>query len=80
MANNGKAENKVCLIVIDGWGVTSEEYGNAILAAHTPVMDKLCSGNHTAFYITDVFQEIGHRLKLMVCTLAFQKVLWVIPK
>ena len=44
MANNGKMENKVCLIVIDGWGVTDEEYGNAILAANTPVMDKLCSG------------------------------------
>ncbi len=67
MANNDKVANKVCLIVIDGWGVSSEPYGewkrpisccrlpmnsvtmccvagNAILAAKTPVMDELCSG------------------------------------
>lgn len=35
----------VCLIVIDGWGVSTEKNGNAILAAETPVMDRLCSGN-----------------------------------
>ncbi|TMS36928.1 hypothetical protein L596_003982 [Steinernema carpocapsae] len=45
MANNNKVENRVCLIVIDGWGISSEEYGNAIHHAKTPVMDKLCSGN-----------------------------------
>ena len=37
-------ENKVCLIVIDGWGISDETYGNAIANANTPVMDKLCSG------------------------------------
>ncbi|CAI5439399.1 unnamed protein product [Caenorhabditis angaria] len=45
MANNDKVANKVCLVVIDGWGISSDPYGNAILAANTPVMDKLCSGN-----------------------------------
>ncbi|CAJ0944621.1 unnamed protein product, partial [Mesorhabditis belari] len=45
MANNDKVSNKVCLIVIDGWGITEETYGNAIHHANTPVMDKLCSGN-----------------------------------
>ncbi|CAB3407213.1 unnamed protein product [Caenorhabditis bovis] len=45
MANNDKVANKVCLIVIDGWGISEDPYGNAILNANTPVMDKLCSGN-----------------------------------
>src|SRR5437016_1539976 len=34
-------KQKVCLIVIDGWGVSSESEGNAIRAAATPVMDDL---------------------------------------
>ncbi|KAI9346146.1 BPG-independent [Obelidium mucronatum] len=35
------AQNKVCLIVIDGWGVApaSESNGDAVLHAETPVMD-----------------------------------------
>lgn len=32
---------KVCLIVIDGWGISEEKNGNAILNASTPVMSKL---------------------------------------
>lgn len=36
-------QNKVCLIVIDGWGIREEKHGNAILNAHTPVMDKLAT-------------------------------------
>jgi 2,3-bisphosphoglycerate-independent phosphoglycerate mutase len=35
---------KVCLVVIDGWGLSSEEKGNAILHADTPVMDRLSKG------------------------------------
>ena len=37
--------NKVCLIVIDGWGVSSSENseGNAITNAKTPVMTRLAS-------------------------------------
>ncbi|RWS11612.1 2:3-bisphosphoglycerate-independent phosphoglycerate mutase-like protein [Dinothrombium tinctorium] len=30
---------KVCLIVIDGWGISEEKDGNAIANANTPVMD-----------------------------------------
>lgn len=30
----------VCLIVIDGWGVSEEVHGNAIANAETPVMDE----------------------------------------
>uniref|UniRef100_A0A915ECU3 phosphoglycerate mutase (2,3-diphosphoglycerate-independent) n=1 Tax=Ditylenchus dipsaci TaxID=166011 RepID=A0A915ECU3_9BILA len=40
-----QVKNKVCLIVIDGWGISEESHGNAILNANTPVMDQLCSGN-----------------------------------
>ncbi|GMR54033.1 hypothetical protein PMAYCL1PPCAC_24228, partial [Pristionchus mayeri] len=47
MANNGKVADKVCLIVIDGWGISEEKHGNAIANATTPVMDGLCSGNWT---------------------------------
>ncbi|KAK6045174.1 putative 2,3-bisphosphoglycerate-independent phosphoglycerate mutase [Cooperia oncophora] len=39
--------NRVCLIVIDGWGLSEESDGNAIMHAKTPVMDSLCSGNWT---------------------------------
>ncbi|XP_037279932.2 2,3-bisphosphoglycerate-independent phosphoglycerate mutase [Rhipicephalus microplus] len=31
----------VCLIVIDGWGLSDEAHGNAILNGYTPVMDAL---------------------------------------
>lgn len=34
--------SKVCLIVIDGWGLSDKKEGNAIANAATPVMDKLC--------------------------------------
>lgn len=33
--------SKVCLIVIDGWGISEEKNGNAIANAQTPVMTKL---------------------------------------
>lgn len=33
--------HKVCLIVIDGWGISDKEKGNAIKHAETPVMDQL---------------------------------------
>ncbi|KAH8706491.1 BPG-independent [Ilyonectria robusta] len=39
-----KTEQKACLIVIDGWGIPSNESpknGDAIAAAETPVMDQL---------------------------------------
>eukprot|EP00057_Strongylocentrotus_purpuratus_P025560 XP_011680034.1 PREDICTED: 2,3-bisphosphoglycerate-independent phosphoglycerate mutase [Strongylocentrotus purpuratus] len=33
--------SNVCLVVIDGWGITDDPRGNAILNAKTPVMDEL---------------------------------------
>jgi len=35
------SKDKVVLIVIDGWGHSDQEFGNAILQARTPVMDAL---------------------------------------
>ena len=32
--------------MIDGWGLSDKKEGNAILAAETPVMDKLCAGQN----------------------------------
>ena len=36
--------SKVCLVVIDGWGLSENKEGNAIEAADTPVMDELSRG------------------------------------
>ncbi len=36
-----KWKRRVLLILLDGWGYRSEEYGNLIARARTPVMDKL---------------------------------------
>ncbi|EDV20042.1 uncharacterized protein TRIADDRAFT_32533 [Trichoplax adhaerens] len=36
-----QVKQNVCLIVIDGWGITDTMQGNAIANAQTPVMDKL---------------------------------------
>ncbi|KAL3098966.1 hypothetical protein niasHS_000954 [Heterodera schachtii] len=45
MSNNCTVKNKCVLIVIDGWGLSDQNHGNAIANANTPVMDQLCSGN-----------------------------------
>jgi 2,3-bisphosphoglycerate-independent phosphoglycerate mutase len=37
----GLEENRVLLILLDGWGYRSETYGNLIAKARTPVMDEL---------------------------------------
>jgi len=29
MANNDKVQNRVCLIVIDGWGLSDETHGKS---------------------------------------------------
>lgn len=47
---SSKPENPVCLIVIDGWGVSEEVKGNAIANAETPVMDGLA--NNEGQYVT----------------------------
>jgi 2,3-bisphosphoglycerate-independent phosphoglycerate mutase len=41
MAWPSTVKTPVCLIVIDGWGISDKKEGNAILNANTPVMDKL---------------------------------------
>eukprot|EP00117_Sycon_ciliatum_P038751 scpid51270/ scgid28748/ 2,3-bisphosphoglycerate-independent phosphoglycerate mutase len=37
----------VCLVVIDGWGISDNVEGNAIANASTPVMDALSQGTYT---------------------------------
>jgi len=32
---------KVILLILDGFGINNNEYGNAVKTAHTPVLDKL---------------------------------------
>ena len=41
MSNDPK--RPVVLVVLDGWGIGRDEPGNAILAAHTPVVDDLAA-------------------------------------
>lgn len=36
-----EALKKVCLIMIDGWGISDETNGNAVFHAKTPVMTAL---------------------------------------
>ncbi|XP_055348774.1 2,3-bisphosphoglycerate-independent phosphoglycerate mutase-like [Paramacrobiotus metropolitanus] len=40
MASKTK-DSKVCLIIIDGWGLSDEKNGNAVASAHTPVLTEL---------------------------------------
>eukprot|EP00753_Platysulcus_tardus_P005885 PLAT13743.1.p1 GENE.PLAT13743.1~~PLAT13743.1.p1 ORF type:complete len:561 (+),score=201.95 PLAT13743.1:108-1685(+) len=42
--------HKVCLICIDGWGVSKGGEGDAIAAAATPVMDGFAAGEEGALY------------------------------
>ncbi len=42
----------VALIILDGWGIGRDEPGNAILAAHTPVMDRLWANYPHATLLT----------------------------
>jgi len=35
-----KVKKPLCLIILDGWGLSDEEEGNAIRLADTPNMDK----------------------------------------
>ncbi|KAJ7381669.1 2,3-bisphosphoglycerate-independent phosphoglycerate mutase, partial [Desmophyllum pertusum] len=44
---------KVCLIVIDGWGISENKEGNAIANATVPVMDAFCAGQHNAYTTLD---------------------------
>lgn len=51
-------ENNVILIILDGWGLSPIEEGNAILQAKTPVFDSLVTGFlHTALHASG--NEVG---------------------
>src|SRR5678809_739069 len=43
--SNGKARNRVVLVVLDGWGYRREREGNAIELASTPVWHRLWSSH-----------------------------------
>ena len=42
--SNGKARNRVVLVVLDGWGYRREREGNAIELASTPIWHRLWEG------------------------------------
>ncbi|XP_071947559.1 2,3-bisphosphoglycerate-independent phosphoglycerate mutase-like isoform X2 [Antedon mediterranea] len=43
----------VCLVVIDGWGLSDNVEGNAIKNAETPIMDSLCNPANSQFVTLD---------------------------
>ena len=45
MKNKMKKQNKLLLIVLDGWGIRKERYGNAILKANPTYFNKLKKEN-----------------------------------
>jgi len=67
----GGAAGPVVLVILDGWGIGREEPGNAVLAARTPVMDRLwetyphatlrCSGEDVGLPAGQMGNsEVGH--------------------
>ncbi len=46
------------LMILDGWGYTHEEHGNAIMAARTPVLDSL-SGKYPSCFIEVSGEGVG---------------------
>lgn len=48
-----QVQRKVCLIVIDGWGISENKEGNAIANGTVPVMDGFCSGQDNAYTTLD---------------------------
>ncbi|MBA2278380.1 MAG: phosphoglycerate mutase (2,3-diphosphoglycerate-independent), partial [Chloroflexia bacterium] len=64
-------QSPVVLVILDGWGIGRDEPGNAVLAASTPVMDRLldtypsstllCSGEHVGLPSGQMGNsEVGH--------------------
>jgi len=49
---------RVLLLILDGWGHNDDEYGNLILAAHTPVMDRL-QREHPATTLAAAGEAVG---------------------
>ncbi|MCK4548144.1 MAG: sulfatase-like hydrolase/transferase [Candidatus Eisenbacteria sp.] len=39
--NGAESSPRVLLVIVDGWGLNDDEYGNMIMKADTPVMDRL---------------------------------------
>jgi len=60
-----KAPRKTCLIVIDGWGVTDKDIGNAILHAKTPVMDSFTNVKNKWGLLSASGLDVGLPDKLM---------------
>lgn len=56
---------KVCLIVIDGWGLSDKKEGNAILNANTPVMDGLSASEGQAVTLDASGLSVGLPAGLM---------------
>lgn len=52
MSSSATPVEPVCLIVIDGWGVSEEVHGNAIANAETPVMDEFAKHTDDGHYLT----------------------------
>ena len=46
------AQGPVVLVILDGWGIGRDEPGNAVLHAHTPMMDRLWADYPHATLIT----------------------------
>lgn len=56
---------KVCLIVIDGWGLSEDKKGNAILNANTPIMDGLSAAEAQALSLDASGLSVGLPAGLM---------------
>ena len=41
---------KVCLLILDGWGISSDKDKSAIDQAKTPFYDSLINNYHVQFY------------------------------
>lgn len=51
--NSNVNMSKVCLIVIDGWGLSDRAEGNAIINATTPVMDTFAKAGDANYCTLD---------------------------
>ncbi|MDR1872267.1 MAG: 2,3-bisphosphoglycerate-independent phosphoglycerate mutase [Deltaproteobacteria bacterium] len=51
--------NPVCLIIRDGWGHREDPYGNAVLAAKTPFMDRLLADKSSWTLLEAAGEPVG---------------------
>ncbi len=54
----GRAPGRVALLILDGWGVRDEQWGNLIAQADTPVMDELLA-HHPAARLQAAGEAVG---------------------